>query len=245
MKRRYFLQKTLTGAAGIIVVPTIVPSSVFGKSAPSNRIHIGQIGCGRISRSHDMFEAFKYEDAMLVACCDVDSKRARETKELLEQWYSEKTGSRRCKKIKVYTDYQEMLKDRNIDAVIISTPDHWHARNAIDAALAGKDIYLQKPCSLTIKEGRLVSDVVRKTGRILQMGCQQRSVNPWPQFKRACELVRNGRVGAVKEIFIGFAGDPSGHEEAGKPVPTNLNYDVWLGSPPFFLYTKKRVHPQE
>ena len=245
MKRRHFLQKTLAGATGIIVIPTIVPSTVFGKAAPSNRIHIGQIGCGRIGRSHDMFETFKYEDAMLIACCDLDSKRAGEGKEMLEQWYSEKTGSRRYKKIKVYTDYQEMLQDRNIDAVIISTPDHWHARNAIDAALAGKDIYLQKPCSLTIKEGRLVSDVVRKTGRILQMGCQQRSINPWPKFKRACELVRNGRIGAVKEIYIGLPGDPSGNEEPEMPVPPNLNYDVWLGSTPFVYYTEKRVHPQE
>ena len=152
MKRRNFIRNTLTGTAGIIVVPTIVPAFVFGKKAPSNRIHIGQIGCGRIGRSHDMFETFKYEDAMLVACCDVDSKRAEEGKELLEQWYSEKTGSRRYKKIKVYTDYQEMLQDGNIDAVIISTPDHWHARNAIDAALAGKDIYLQKIFKPTILE---------------------------------------------------------------------------------------------
>ena len=166
-----------------------------------------------------MFETFKYDDAMLVACCDVDSKRAREGKEMLEQWYSKKTGKRKYKKIKVYTDYQEMIQDRNIDAVIISTPDHWHARNAIDAALAGKDIYLQKPTSLTIREGRQLSDVIRKTGRILQMGSQQRSVNPWPQFKRACELVRNGRIGRVKEIYIGLPGDPSGDEEPEMPVP--------------------------
>jgi len=245
MKRRNFISKTITGTTGIIVLPMIVPSSVFGKNAPSNRIHIGQIGCGRIARGHDMFETFKYDDAMLVACCDVDSKRVREGKELLEKWYSEKTGKRKYKKIKVYTDYQEMLQDSNIDAVIISTPDHWHARNAIDAALAGKDIYLQKPASLTVKEGRQLSDVIRKTGRILQMGSQQRSVNPWPQFKRACELVRNGRIGKVKEIYIGLPGDPSGDEELEMSVPANLNYDVWLGSTPFIYYTEKRVHPLE
>ena len=148
MKRRSFIKKTIAGATGTIIIPTLVPASVFGKSAPSKKIHIAQIGCGRIARGHDMFETFKCEDAMLVACCDVDSKRVEETKTLLEQWYSERTGNRRYKKIKVYMDYQEMIQSRDIDAVIISTPDHWHARIAMDAALAGKDIYLQKPASL-------------------------------------------------------------------------------------------------
>lgn len=245
MKRRNFIRKTLAGSAGIMILPTIVPSMVFGKNAPSDRIHVGQIGCGRIARGHDLFETFKYEDAILVACCDVDSKRAGETKILLEKWYSERTGSRRYKKIKVYTDYQEMLKSRDIDAVIISAPDHWHARIAMDAALSGKDIYLQKPASLTIQEGRQMSDVIRKTGRILQMGSQQRSVNPWPQFKKACELVRNGRIGEIKEIYIGLPGDPPGDEELEMPVPQNLNYDMWLGSTPLVYYTEKRVHPKE
>jgi predicted dehydrogenase len=245
MKRRNFIKKTLAGSAGIMVLPTIVPSMVFGKNAPSNKIHIGQIGCGRIARGHDLFETFKYEDAMLVACCDVDSKRAGETKTLLEQWYAEKTANRKFQKIKVYKDYQEMLKSRDIDAVIISTPDHWHARIAMDAALAGKDIYLQKPASLTIREGRQMSDVIRRTGRILQMGSQQRSVNPWPQFKRACELVKNGRIGEIREIYIGLPGDPSGQEEPEMPVPPNLDYGFWLGSTPVVYYTEKRVHPQE
>ena len=245
MKRRSFIKKTIAGATGTIIIPTLVPASVFGKSAPSKKIHIAQIGCGRIARGHDMFETFKCEDAMLVACCDVDSKRVEETKTLLEQWHSERTGNRRYKKIKVYMDYQEMIQSRDIDAVIISTPDHWHARIAMDAALAGKDIYLQKPASLTIHEGRQMSDIISKTGQILQMGSQQRSVNPWPQFKKACELVRNDRIGEIKEIYIGLPGDPPGDEELEMPVPPNLNYDVWLGSTPLVYYTEKRVHPQE
>jgi myo-inositol 2-dehydrogenase/D-chiro-inositol 1-dehydrogenase len=245
MKRRTFIQRTLASTMGVTIMPTIVPSTVFGKNAPSNRIHIGQIGCGRIARGHDMFETFKYKDAIFVALCDVDSKRAGETKQMLEQWYSEQTGRKKFNKIKVFSDYREMLNDGDIDGVIISIPDHWHARTAIDAALAGKDIYLQKPASLTIKEGRQLSDVIRKTGRILQMGSQQRSVNPWPQFKRTCELVRNGRIGEVREIYIGLPGDPSGDEEPEMSVPPNLNYDFWLGSTPLVYYTEKRVHPQE
>ena len=244
MKRRSFICNTITGTAGAIVIPTIIPSCVFRKG-PSGKIRIGQIGCGRIARGHDMFETFKSDDVLFAACCDVDSKRALEGRDLLRQWYLEKTGDADYVDIKTYTDYREMLEDKSIDAVIISTPDHWHAQPAIEAAKAGKDIYLQKPASLTIKEGRQMADAIRKTGRIFQVGSQQRSVNPWPQFKKACELVRNGRIGAVKEVYIGLPGDPSGEEEPEMPVPENLNYDMWLGSTPEVYYTERRVHPQE
>jgi predicted dehydrogenase len=128
--------------------------------------------------------------------------------------------------------------------VVISTPDHWHAIPAIHAAAAGKDIYMQKPTSLTIAEGRLLSDHLRKTDRIFQIGSQQRSLNPWPQFKRACELVRNGRIGKLTTVYVGLPGDPSGNDEPEMPVPKNLNYDRWLGSTPEVYYTEKRVHPQ-
>jgi len=245
MKRRKFLKRTLLGTASAILVPTILPSCLLWKGRPNKKIQIGQIGCGRIARSHDLFETFKYDNARIIACCDVDSKRANEAKELLEGWYAEKEENDNYMNVKVYHDYREMLDDKNIDAVIISTPDHWHAQPAIEAALAGKDIYLQKPASLTIREGRQMADVIKKTKRILQIGSQQRSVNPWPQFKRACELVRNGRIGDIKEIYIGLPGDPSGDEEPEMPVPSNLNYDVWLGSTPYVFYTEKRVHPQE
>jgi predicted dehydrogenase len=115
----------------------------------------------------------------------------------------------------------------------------------MEAALAGKDIYLQKPTSLTIAEGRLLSDVVHRTGRIFQIGCQQRSLNPWPQFHCACELVRNGRIGDIRHIKIGLPIDPAGPAEPEMPVPANLNYDIWLGSTPLVYYTEKRVHPQK
>jgi predicted dehydrogenase len=124
-----------------------------------------------------------------------------------------------------------------IDAVVISTPDHQHARLAIDAVQAGKHVYLQKPASLTITEGRALSDAVHRSGRTFQIGSQQRS---WPQgqFRRACELVRNGRVGTLKTVEIGLPGDPSGPDEPVMPVPKNLNYDAWLGSTPVVFYTR-------
>ncbi len=244
MERRSFIKRTSTAAAGAIVIPTIIPAHVLGKNAPSNRIRIGQIGFGRIAMSHDLPETLKHNAALGVAVADVDINRARAGKKWIEEFHAAQTGSSKAVDVAVYQDYREMLQDKSIDAVIISTPDHWHAQPAIEAALAGKDIYLQKPASLTIAEGRQMSDTVNRTGVIFQQGSQQRGTSPWPQFHRACELVRNGRIGEIERIEIGLPGDPSGNEELPMPVPENLDYDMWLGSTPFRYYTEKRVHPQ-
>jgi predicted dehydrogenase len=233
----------VAAASTVFFAPTIVPASVLGPYSPSNRINIGCIGTGRISREHDMPEVLKYNQARIMAVCDLDSKRVQDAKKFVEEQYTKQTG-KRYKGVKTYEDYRELLNNKDIDAVVISTPDHWHALPAIDAAIAGKDIYLQKPTSLTIAEGRLLSDIVRKHNRIFQIGSQQRSINPWPQFKKACELVRNGRIGDLKNVYVGLPGDPSGPEEQEMPIPKNLNYDMWLGSTPEVYYTEKRVHPQ-
>jgi len=225
MKRREFLQGAVATTAGIVGFPMIVPSTaVSGQVKPNDRINIGQIGFGRIARSHDLPETLKHDVCRAVAVADVDIKRARDGKAWFERYYAKKVGK---VDIKVYQDYREMLQDKSIDAVIISTPDHWHAQPAIEAALAGKDIYIQKPCSLTIAEGRKMSDIVRRTGRILQIGSQQRSLNPWPQFKWVCELVRNGKIGEVKHVKVGLGTDPGCGEESKMPVPENLDYDMW------------------
>lgn len=234
--------KTAAAGAGAIVVPTIVPSTVFGRTAPSNKIQIGQIGFGRIARSHDLPDTLKYDVARVVAVCDVDSKRAADGKRFIDDYYVRKTGKKKYMDTKIMDDYRELVQRKDLDAVIISTPDHWHAQPAVEAALAGKDIYLQKPTSLTIKEGRILSDIVRKQGVILQMGTQQRSS---PQFRIAAELVRNGRIGKLHTVKIGLPGDPSGPETAEMPIPANLNYDMWLGSTPEVYYTETRVHPQD
>ncbi|MEO7536623.1 MAG: Gfo/Idh/MocA family oxidoreductase, partial [Ferruginibacter sp.] len=140
-----------------------------------------------------------------------------------------------------YHDYKALLKNKDIDAVIISTPDHWHALIGVEAARAKKHIYMQKPASLTIAEGRAMADVIQQSGVKFQIGSQQRSAE---QFRYAAELVRNGRIGQLKTVHVGLPGDPSGNEEPPMPVPTNLNYDMWLGSTPEVYYTEKRVHPQ-
>jgi predicted dehydrogenase len=241
MKRRIFLKNTATATAGAFAVPTIIPSSVLGKSAPGNKIQIGQIGCGRIARGHDLPGTMQYDIAKVIAVSDVDSKRMKEGKQLVEGYYKDK-AAQSVPEVKMYGDYKEMLLNPEIDAVIISTPDHWHAQPAIEAALAGKDIYLQKPTSLTIAEGRLLSDVARKQGVIVQLGTQQRSSK---QFRIAAELVRNGRIGRLHTVKVGLPGDPSGPEAEEMPIPENLNYDMWLGETPYVYYTEIGVHPQE
>lgn len=243
--RRKFLKNSFRVAAGGILLqgaPTIVPASVFGRNAPSNKINIAQIGCGRIARTHDLPETFKNDVARIMAIADVDKYRQQKGKELIEGWYAKKTGQANYMDVKLYDDYRELLANKDVDAVIISTPDHWHAQPAMEAAIAGKHVYLQKPTSLTIEEGRHMSDVVRAKGVVFQLGSQQRSADPWPQFKKACELVRNGRIGKLKEVHVGLPADPPGGNTTEMPVPKELNYDRWLGSTPYIYYTQDRVH---
>jgi len=243
ISRRKFLQSSAKAAALTSLslgLPSIVPASVFGKNAPSNRINIGAIGTGRISRDHDLPGVWKYDHAQVMAVCDLDKKRANDAKTLVNNFYTKKTG-KTFDGVAVYYDYHQLLQNKDIDAVIISTPDHWHSIIAIDAVKAKKDIYLQKPAALTITEGRALSDAVKGSKQIFQIGSQQRSST---QFRYAAELVRNGRIGDLKNVLVGLPGDPSGDEEAEMPVPENLNYDMWLGSTPQVYYTEKRVHPQ-
>ncbi len=243
MKRRNFINNLALGAVGTLGFPTIVPAHVLGgKDAPSNKINIGQIGCGRIARTHDLPGTWKFEKARIMAVCDLDRHRTEETKQLVEEYYTKKTGQANYIDVKMYDDYREMLLNKDIDAVMISTPDFWHAQPAMEAALAGKDIYLQKPTSLTIHEGRQLANVIKKTGRILQVGTQQRSTS---QFRIAAELVRNGRIGKLHTVKVGLPGDPSGPPAPAMPVPKGFNYDMWLGSTPYVPYTEIAVHPQK
>ena len=242
MERRNFIKKTSIASATTFLAPTILPSGIFGKTTANKKINIGQIGCGRIARDHDMPGVMQYDNARLIAVCDVDSKRMKDAKILVETYYNKKTGSNKAVDVKMYGDYKELLKNKDIDAVVISTPDHWHAQPAIEAALAGKDIYLQKPTSLTVEEGRVLSDIIQKKGTILQVGTQQRSM---AQFRIAAELVRNGRIGKLHTVKVGLPGDPSGPEASKMPLPSNLNYDMWLGQTPLMDYTEIGVHPKE
>lgn len=242
LSRRRFLDLAAKGtvASALIGIPSIVPSSVFGKNAPSNRINVGAIGTGRISRGHDIPGVWQYDNALIMAVCDVDANRAQDAKKLVNDYYSKKSG-KDYDGVQVYGDYRELLANKDIDAVLVSTPDHWHAPMVIHAVQAGKHVYMQKPASLTISEGRMMADAVKRSGKIVQVGSQQRSSS---QFRYAAELVRNGRIGQLKTVYVGLPGDPSGDEEKEMPIPKNLNYDFWLGTTPEVYYTEKRVHPQ-
>ena len=239
LSRRAFLQRA--GVAAVVGTFNVLPSGLLGQGAPSRHIHILQIGCGRIARDMDLPGILKHDIARVVAVCDVDSKRLADGQKLVQDHYL-KRKSEQVAAVKTYGDYRELIKDAGIDAVAISTPEHWHAEPIAAAALAGKDIYVQKPLTMTLREGRLVSDIVREKKRAFQIGSQQRSGK---QFRLACELVRNGRIGKVHTVRVGLPVDPAGEEEPEMPVPANLNFDKWLGCTPLVPYTEKRVHPQK
>lgn len=238
VSRRRFLQTSL-GAAAVAGFPAIVPARVLGQLAPSKQINVGAIGVGRISRGHDLPAILRNDSARVMAVCDLSADRVVEGKKFVNDFYAKKTG-KPYDGVTGYSNFRELLANKDIDAVVISTPDHQHAILAVAAVRAGKDVYLQKPASLTIAEGRYLSDAVQASGRILQIGSQQRS---WKQFHRACELVRNGRIGEIKHVEIGLPGDPAGGDPTPMPVPVGFNYDSWLGSTPEVPYTVDRVMP--
>ncbi len=237
--RRMFLRRTAAAAAAF-GFPTFIPSRALGASAPSRVLQIAQIGCGRIAESMDLPGVLKHPRlARIVAVADFDRRRAELARRQIARSY-EKSLALKFEP-SVHQDYHELLQRADIDAVMISTPDHWHAQPVVEAAIAGKDIYVQKPLSLTLAEGRLAADAVRAKGRILQIGSQQRST---AQFHRACELVRNGVLGQLKAVRIGLPIDPAGGNATTMAVPAPLNFDAWLGSTPAVPYTEDRVHPQ-
>ncbi len=234
------LRRDVLKASAALAFPIIVPSSVFGAEAPSERITVGCIGVGRMGTG-DLTEALGIKLVQVVAVCDVDSRRVEVARKKVESFYANRAPAGEYKGCATYGDFRELIARSDIGAVQISTPDHWHTIPTIEAARAGKDIFLQKPLSLTIREGRLVSDTVRRYGRVFQIGSQQRSER---KFRQGCELVRNGRIGKIHTIKIGFGTDPGCEVRPEMPVPENLNYDMWLGPAPWAPYTEDRVHPQ-
>jgi predicted dehydrogenase len=215
MSRRRALQVLAgTGAAGVAGF-YIVPSHVLGGEAvPSNKVIMAAIGTGSRS-SGDTGELAKFADVQFAAVCDVDLARARQNAKNL-----------RLDEKGVYQDYRSVLERKDIDAVVIASPDHWHALHSIDAALAGKDVYVEKAMTLTVIEGRAMVKAIRSKKRVLQVGSQQRSSS---NFHRACMLIRNGYIGKVtKVIGVNYAGAWECKLPA-QPVPATLDWDKWMG----------------
>ena len=241
--RRSFLKSTLGGAAGLTLLPGIIPARLLAADAPSKKINVAQIGCGRMGRS-DMGNVMNESLARVVAVCDLDSKRLAAGKQMVEDYYAGQGES--GVKVKTFHDYRDILASPEIDAVVVTVPDHSHARLAIEAAIAGKHIYVQKPVTYNICEAIGLRKAVEAKKIILQTGSQQRSERPWGSFRKASEAVRNGRIGQLRTIKIGIGLDkPSGHAPAPMPVPENFDYERWLGSAPEQPYMESRVHPQD
>ena len=239
--RRLFLKHSLLGAAGVIVMPNLLlPRRAFGAdTSPNRRVQIAQIGIGRMGTG-DMGGILKHPHARVVAVCDLDSKRLGIAKDLVEKFY--KKAGESAVDVKTYHDYHDVLARPDIDAVVVSVPDHWHALVAIEAVLAGKDVYCQKPLTYSILEAQLLRAAVLAKDRILQVGSQQRS---GASFRSATELVRDGHIGKIKTVQIGLGADkPSGKKPAPQEVPANLDYERWLGPAPQQPYMEGRVHPQ-
>ncbi len=224
--RRRFLQTTTMVAA---VAPQIIPGRVWAaETKPSERITMGIIGTGK--QALGLMNGFlRRGQTQVVAVCDVDTTRREHAKKSAEDYYAQKTGSGSYKGCAAYEDFRELLARKDIDAVVVGTPDHWHAIPVITAAQAKKDIYCEKPLSLTIREGRAMVNAVRKNDRVFQTGSQQRSSE---NFRRACELVRSGRIGKVQKVEVAI-GPPSKWcdlpEEKAEP---GLDWNFWLGPAP-------------
>jgi len=241
--RRSFIKTSLIGTAGLAVFPGIIPARLLGADAPGKKINVAQIGCGRMGRS-DMGNVLNESLARVVAVCDLDSKRLAAGKKMAEDFYSKQGES--GVNVKTFHDYHDVLASPDIDAVVVTVPDFSHARLAIEAAIAGKHIYVQKPVTYNIAEAIGLRRAVEAKKIILQTGSQQRSEHPWMTFRSASEAVRNGRIGQLKTIKIGVGMDkPSGHAPEPMPVPENLDYEHWLGSAPEQPYMERRGHPQD
>ena len=243
LTRRSFLKTT--AASATLAFPTIVPSSVLGANAPSNRFTIGFIGTGN-NGINWLKQFLPKPEARVLAVCDVnregrgywDNKLGgREpARRIVDEHYDDSSCA-------VYEDFRDVLARDDIDAIYIGTPDHWHAHIAIAASNAGKDIYGQKPLSLTVEEGRAMVEAVKRNGVVWQTGSQQRSDS---NFRRACELVRNGRIGKLHTVRCGL---PGGIPDYGKtasrtdpePIPDGFHYDMWLGPAPRAPYCPARV----
>ena len=238
--RRTFIK---TSAAALLV-PTFIPRTyLFGKGLPPSRvITVAQIGCGRMGME-DLRGTMAHDLCRVVAVCDLDVKRAELARTEVEQFYRAKGESR--VDVKVYRDYHEILARPDIDAVLVTPPDHWHALVAVDAILAGKDVHVQKPITYDIAESIALRTAVRAKQRVLQTGSQQRSSKPWETFRVASQAVRNGRIGTLKTIRIGIGRDePRGHAPVTQTVPATFDYATWLGPAPDQPYMEERTHPQ-
>ncbi|EMI51747.1 Gfo/Idh/MocA family protein [Rhodopirellula sallentina] len=232
--RRDLLKATGIAATGLAAAPAFVPAHLFGKNAPSNRITMGFIGVGLQGHGVNLKMFLEQSDCRAVAVCDVKPEARQRAAKSVNNAY----GNQDCF---VTDDFREILQRDDIDAVCISTPDHWHVPMSTMALEAGKDVISEKP-TLTIQEGRELVDVVKKTGRVFTVGLEDRSL---PRYHKLAEVVRNGGIGKLHTIHVGLPYKSKVWQKLPEsPVPKGMNYRLWLGPAPYAPYCANRTHPQ-
>jgi len=240
LTRRRFLGRTAGGAGAALAAVYVLPGRAAGKAPPSERITVACIGMGRQAVYSNVRFFLAQDDAQVVAVSDVDAWRLERAREQVTSHYAQAKRSGAAGGCLAVKDFRDVLARNDVDAVMISTPDHWHVPMALAAARAGKDVCLEKPITLSIAEGRVLADTFRRTGRVFRVDSEFRSHQC---FHRVCELVRNGRVGTLHTIRTGVPkGDVGCPPQPEMPVPEGLDYDLWLGPAPTAPYTQHRVH---
>ncbi len=229
LTRRQFLR---SATALSVTAPFILPSRVWSAEIkPAERLTLGFIGVGTQGRG--LLDGFlRKKETQTVAVCDVDTSRREHAKKKVEDFYAKQTDGS-YKGCAAYNDFRELLERKDIDAVVIATPDHWHALIAIAAAGSGKDIYCEKPLCQSIHEARAMVKAVRKKKRVFQTGSMQRSSK---EFRTACELVRNGRIGKIERVEVAVGGPGKWCDLPGETAEAGLDWNLWLGPAPLRPY---------
>ncbi|MCD6354707.1 MAG: Gfo/Idh/MocA family oxidoreductase [Prolixibacteraceae bacterium] len=239
--RRDFLKKSSAFAAGAVILPTIVPSTVFGRTAPSNQINVGMVGTGRQAVHANLKNGFlKLDNCRVIAVNDVDSWRMENAAKVVNNAYS--SSRKNYKGVKKYDDYRDLIANKEVDAVMISTVDHWHAPATIAAALAGKHVSMEKAFTIAPMYGKAVVEAVKLKGVTGRLDSEFRTIR---EFNRAVELVHNKVIGNLISVEVGVPGELNGSAlgpQETMPVPKELNYDMWLGMAFPAPYTMQRVH---
>ncbi len=235
MANRISRRRFVKTVAAVAAAPSIISASALGSDdqpAPSERINVAIIGCGKMAKDYHFRTLLKMPDVQVVAVCEVDRTRRETGKERVEKEYSEDKAFKGCD---TTDDFRGIVAREDIDAVCIATPDHWHAIPIIEACKAGKDVYCEKPLTLTILEAKRCSEAVTKHKRVFQTGSQQRS-STFGKFRLACELIRSGRIGDVEKITVGVGGPSKWCDLPEEEMEPGLNWDMWLGQAPMRPY---------
>jgi myo-inositol 2-dehydrogenase/D-chiro-inositol 1-dehydrogenase len=239
MNRRNFLATSACALSGL-AAPSFVRASALGAKVPSNRINVGFIGTGRQAFGANLPQMLGVPGVQVVTVCDVDSWRMGEAQKFVNEFYAKRDGMASYNGCATRSDFREVIADPNIDALMVSTPDHWHVPIGIMAAKAKKHFAMEKPISLSVEQGRQLADAVKKYGVTARNDSEFRSIRVQ---NHAVELIRNGHLGKLERIEIVFPSDPPVvGVQPNMPVPPELNYDMWLGPTAAVPYTVKRVH---